>query len=307
MELSHLQYFSVVAEEENITRAAKRLFISQPALSATIARLEKELGFDLFRRDSNKISLTDAGRCFWEYTNSAFASIHEGITKAQQIANRNKQCVRVASSLGIVRTFCEDYRAEHPDEELEARICNTEEIASMLANGSADLGINLGPIIDSQFSNQTVMNTPWCIAVNEEHPLRFRQSVSLTELESYQLFCSNLGHTFEKIQAIFSHAQCSCKLLCLDERDVLFKAVYLGLGATVCLPMAAEMSRPTVYNVTFIPITGRIENGIVSLVTRRDLYYTPQIDSVTSFLRRCFQANEVKNREIIQRNFHSEG
>ncbi|MDO4572544.1 MAG: LysR family transcriptional regulator, partial [Clostridia bacterium] len=220
MELSHLRYFSIVAEEENITRAAKRLFISQPALSATIARLEKELGFALFRRDSNRISLTDAGRCFWEYTNNAFMTIQEGVTRAQQIANRNRQCVHVASSLGIVRSFGDDYRQDHPDGAFEVRICNTEEIAERLTNGSADLGINLGPIIDSQFSNQTIMSVPWCVAVNDEHPLRFRESVTLKELEPYQLFCSSLAHTFEKIPGLFARAQCSCKLLCLDERDV---------------------------------------------------------------------------------------
>ncbi|MDO4573545.1 MAG: hypothetical protein Q4C13_09255, partial [Clostridia bacterium] len=89
--------------------------------------------------------------------------------------------------------------------------------------------------------------------------------------------------------------------------DVLFKAVYLGLGATLCLPLAAEIGRPSVYDVTFIPITGRIENGAVSLVTRRDLYYTPQIDSVASFLRRRFQVNEARIHELIRGKGSSHG
>ena len=72
MELLHLNYFREVAAVENITKAAKKLYVSQPALSTAIARLEKELDFLLFERKGNRIELTEAGRCltarfpFWK-------------------------------------------------------------------------------------------------------------------------------------------------------------------------------------------------------------------------------------------------
>ena len=62
MELLHLHYFRTVAEELNFTHAAKRLFISQPALSMTIKKLERELDTELFNRNGRTITLTNQGR-----------------------------------------------------------------------------------------------------------------------------------------------------------------------------------------------------------------------------------------------------
>lgn len=72
MELLHLNYFREVAAVENITKAAKKLYVSQPALSTAIARLEKELDFLLFERKGNRIELTEAGAVSWNTLTARF-------------------------------------------------------------------------------------------------------------------------------------------------------------------------------------------------------------------------------------------
>ena len=72
MDLTQLEYFRVVARYENITRAAKDLYVSQPTLSQSIARLESSLGIELFDRVNGKLHLNDAGRMFLERVNNAF-------------------------------------------------------------------------------------------------------------------------------------------------------------------------------------------------------------------------------------------
>src|SRR5689334_15351402 len=64
MELRHLRYFVAVAEEQNVTRAALKLHVSQPALSRQVRDLEDELGFSLLERGANSMRLTEGGRAF---------------------------------------------------------------------------------------------------------------------------------------------------------------------------------------------------------------------------------------------------
>src|SRR5205809_6498780 len=85
MELRHLRYFVAVAEEQNITRAASRLHVSQPPLSRQIRKLEDDLGIALFDRDAKAVRLTEAGRVF--------------LTEARIILQRAKEAVELAKDV----------------------------------------------------------------------------------------------------------------------------------------------------------------------------------------------------------------
>src|SRR3954449_5883378 len=74
MELRHLRYFVAIAEERSFTRAAERLWVAQPGLSAQIRRLESELGVQLFDRHTRGVDLTDAGELFLERARTALAA-----------------------------------------------------------------------------------------------------------------------------------------------------------------------------------------------------------------------------------------
>ncbi|KQS18546.1 hypothetical protein ASF99_01225 [Exiguobacterium sp. Leaf187] len=95
MELLHLKYFRHVAEELNVTRAAERLFISQPALSATIKKLERELNTTLFHRKGRTISLTDNGRLLLQ----SVEKIEHELTRVQERMARNDASTETPLSL----------------------------------------------------------------------------------------------------------------------------------------------------------------------------------------------------------------
>ena len=75
MELQQLKYFKVVAEKGKISDAAQALFLSTPALSTSISRLEKELGVQLFDRTNNRIILNRQGQIFLRYVNEVLADL----------------------------------------------------------------------------------------------------------------------------------------------------------------------------------------------------------------------------------------
>src|SRR5437762_37615 len=86
MELRHLRYFIAVAEEENVSRAALKLHVSQPALSRQIRDLEEELGFPLLERSAKSVRLTEAGRVFLPEARAVLQRTEEGVKAARAVA-----------------------------------------------------------------------------------------------------------------------------------------------------------------------------------------------------------------------------
>src|SRR6266704_2861197 len=98
VELRHLRYFVAVAEMENVSRAALKLHVSQPALSRQIRDLEDELGFSLLERTAKSVRLTDAGRAFLDNARALLQNAEEAIAKARSVASAETTELQVAYS-----------------------------------------------------------------------------------------------------------------------------------------------------------------------------------------------------------------
>src|SRR5436190_18750447 len=86
MELRHLRYLVAVAEAENVSRAALKLHVSQPALSRQVRDLEEELGFDLLERSAKSVRLTDAGRVFLTESRAVLQRVDGAVNAARTVA-----------------------------------------------------------------------------------------------------------------------------------------------------------------------------------------------------------------------------
>lgn len=114
MELQQLRYFRCVAEVGRINAAAKTLYISPPALSASIARLEKELGCTLFDRSNNRITLNRNGEILRRYADQVFASLDAAKAELAQANEQDRKhiCVAVTTSnlwIGLICAFSLEY------------------------------------------------------------------------------------------------------------------------------------------------------------------------------------------------------
>src|SRR5664279_412032 len=95
MELRHLRYFVIVAEEQNVTRAAERLHVSQPPLSRQIRDLEQELGVDLFRRTAKSLTLTEAGKIFLVEARAVLLRAEKAVLTVRAVAANERGQLRV--------------------------------------------------------------------------------------------------------------------------------------------------------------------------------------------------------------------
>ncbi len=145
MNLKQLRYFVAIAEEHQITAAARRLHISQPPLSYELAQLEKELGTQLVVRGARNARLTDAGQILYqralrilEMTNATereVAAFGQGLRGMLSIGT-------ISSSGSVVpNRSLREYFAEHPDITLEVHEGNTYQVLEMLRSGIVDVGV----------------------------------------------------------------------------------------------------------------------------------------------------------------------
>ncbi len=149
MELRHLRYFLMVAEERQMTRAAARLQMQQPPLSQQIQELEQELGFRLFRRLPRGVELTPAGAAFEEHARAIFATLSRGVENGQRVAAGVVGNVRVAltssaafhpTASAVVRMF----RQQFPDVAVELQEISATDTVDALLDGSIDAAMLYG-------------------------------------------------------------------------------------------------------------------------------------------------------------------
>ena len=193
MELRHLRYFTAVAEEQNVTRAATRLHVSQPPLSRQIRDLEEELGVELFKRTAKSLELTEAGKIFLNEARAVLLRADDAVQTVRAVAKGARGQVRVgyapSLTVEILPKALKLFEEEHPGTRVALHDCSTEECARMLLDRKLDLGLGARPAgknaRDVDFEKLAAY--PLCCAVAMSHPLAKKRAVSVQQLKDERL------------------------------------------------------------------------------------------------------------------------
>lgn len=145
MELRQLESFLAVAQEGNVTRAAKKLYTTQPALSRQIQRLEEELGAPLFDRSKRGMRLTTVGETFLQYVERGFGQFDAGRQAVRDLLGPDHGHVRMAFMPAVGADLLPEalaaYRARYPDVQFTLRQSTTLEMLHWLQAGEVELCI----------------------------------------------------------------------------------------------------------------------------------------------------------------------
>jgi DNA-binding transcriptional LysR family regulator len=193
-ELRHLRYFVAVAEELNFSRAARRLHMAQPPLSAAIRQLEQELGTSLFQRTTREVTLTDAGLAFLDGARRTLAEADRAVTAAQQAGAGEAGQLRVAFSWSVrfetLPALGQAFGARHPGVELLAQETWNAAMAPALRAGTVDIALALCPERASGVADELIRTEPVVAVLGAGHPLAREPSIPLASLanEAFALF-----------------------------------------------------------------------------------------------------------------------
>lgn len=174
MDFRHLKYFVAVADEQNFTRAAERLHISQPPLSRQIQDLEEELGTPLFERGSRPLKLTDAGRFFYGHATRLLEQAAQAVRSTKRIAQLERRLVVgfVSSTMyGALPLLVRKFRAANPQTELALTEMSTVEQIDALKIGRIDVGFGRVRLDDPSIKREILRDERLVVAIPSEHEL----------------------------------------------------------------------------------------------------------------------------------------
>lgn len=185
--LRDLRYFVATAEELNFTRAAERLFVSQPALSKQIRQLEDGLRTRLFDRDRRAVTLTAAGAALLPAAREVIRCWDEAQRVVGDAVAAEAALLRVGLSTsvgrGLLRRARAGYAVRRPNGRLRIRQIDWDDATAGLAEGAVDVALVWLPLPNPDaFATRVVATEPRCVMVREDHPLAGRPSVEFAEL-----------------------------------------------------------------------------------------------------------------------------
>ena len=200
MTLSELRFVVSVAQEKNFRRAAAKSFVSQPALSLAIKKIENELGLLIFERNRMGISLTTVGE---KIVNQAQIVLEEvDKIKAMSAAERNTQQVEVKIGLiysiapYLLPSIIPLVKNSSPEIILEAEEDITTNLIKKLEEGSIDAAIIALPFVVPGIETQPLYDEPFKVLIPTKHPWNNKQKINAKELKNEKILLLDNTHCF---------------------------------------------------------------------------------------------------------------
>lgn len=200
MDLVQLKYFAAVAEAGHLTNAAKKLNVAQPALSVSIARLEKEVGVPLFDRVGRSIYLNKFGEIYLSYVEQALDMMRKG----QQAVDKYSEKLEDVLNLGVVSkplawNMLESFKERYPDSQIRQTEISAEHMEEELRKGTVDYVISSRLTLAPGLVCEVFREDPVVLAVPATHPLAGRKWIRLKEAQGERFACLPAGYEYRTL------------------------------------------------------------------------------------------------------------
>lgn len=238
MRLEQLKYFLAVARHASFTRAARECGVSQPSISQQVQSLERELGFSLFDRSGQKVTLTPAGQAFHSRAAAAMQSLEEGIDRGRSTALgfRGKLSVAVyGCTQSNYMKGITDFLQEYPGVKVEFVRSAPSHMVSDLTSGLVDLSVCVTTDVKGhdQLALAAAHTTRPHVFMHKSHPLAQLSSVSLEELSQQVNIVVQAQNPYGSLSQLYKDQAASVRAIEVEDADIAWLAMSLGMGVLV--------------------------------------------------------------------------
>lgn len=240
MELRTLRYFLTVAEEQNITHAARKLNISQPPLSRQLSQLEEELGVALFIRGKRHIQLTEEGKYLAQQARHILNMTEQ---TCQQLIQMKDETIKGMLLLGVTETcsasilpvILPEFRRLYPQVSYNIWCGSSNDIGEGIHQGILDIGIIREPLSMENFETGYLCNEAWIAITGKSHPLSRASSVTLEQLCSEPLFIPSRQPLQNEIRNLLASFSISYEIAGMyNQISSIIPLISVNMGIAIC-------------------------------------------------------------------------
>ena len=254
--LGQLEAFLEIARLGNVTRAADSLFLTQPALTSRLKRLEQEIGVTLVIRDRHGARLPDAGRAFLPYAERAVATMNEAQRTVTDLARGLSGDLAVAATSTfatyILPPVVRSFTKENPSVRLSIHSGLSEAVLEMVLRGEAHLGLARS-LQHPEVQTVPLYEEEYVLLVDRRHPLAKDAVISSSDLAGETLITLFRNPSYrEFVQRILARGTPPRNIIDLDNPETGKRMVTesLGIGLFPRTAVADEMEKGTMHRVT---------------------------------------------------------
>jgi DNA-binding transcriptional LysR family regulator len=281
--LQQLRILKAIATEQNFTKAAKLLYLSQPALSKQIRILEENLDMILINRENHKISLTENGQVFLQYAERILALCEESCRALIDLKNgeRGNLIVGASQTIGtyllprVLALFAQRY----PQINLKVQVNSTRLIAKHIVNREIDIAIVGGDIpheLNKNLLVESFVEDEFSLIIPRAHPFAKKKLITKEDLYHLKFITLNSNSTIRKfIDNILTQNHIQTKqlkiIMQLNSIEGIKTAVSLGLGAAFVSSSAIE-KEIQLKTIQILKIENITINRTLSIISNPDCY-----------------------------------
>ncbi len=285
MTLNELRFIVAVAQERNFRRAAERSFISQPALSLAIQKLEDELGVKIFERGRGEITITPAGLAIVEQAQRVL----EEAERIREIAAQGKNQLTSPLRIGIIYSvgpyllpeLISELKTVAPHMPLVVEENITANLEAGLRNGRLDVIIIALPFGDAGILTHPLYDESFEVVVSNDHRWAARRSVEARELAGEKVLLLDSGHCFSNqvAEACPEINRKGAEIQQGTSLETIRNMVASGLGITV-LPASANGERYRSRLLKVIPFARPAPSRRIALAWRKSYARTQAVEAL---------------------------
>ena len=274
MDFEQLRTFLEVSRLRSFSRAAEKLSVTQPAISAQIRSLETEVGARLFDRDGGKVTFTAAGRVFEPFAEHVLSChAHIGITIAElHRSPRGEVSISAneATSLYILPAVFASFKKQYTRVALKIVRADRARILEDVLNREVDFGIVSLPVKDARLTIERIYKDEVVLVTGPAHPLAGRESVTLHELLEHPLLLTKSGRQRDQLDDFFRAEDVHPRIAMeVESSELLKRLISAGLGMGF-LPRAVVSSEAALGMLRIIRVEGLRISRELALVFRKE-------------------------------------